>query len=239
MGDDMIKVNSRFASIIIAVLMPIMFTVCDSESAPAPQFTSSEYTIASVEVQEKLNLEPHYIYSSDEAVVTGEIKSSGIVIISKGQGKATVTIGDAAGLCNSARIELEVEASGTIKPDIFKFEGNPVKAIIKEDIRISGKVHNEITPATVKLMMDNNDFTAVAVDNDVSSWITNLPQGLSAKISYIQAGEYIHEVNLTVSGEPQTPYTGILTITIPAVNSAQNWDVYVTTREEAKFEIVE
>jgi hypothetical protein len=90
-------------------------------------------------------------------------------------------------------------------------------------------VHNEITPATVKLMMDNNDFTAVAVDDDASSWITNLPQGLSAKISYIQGGDHIHEVNLTVSGTPQTPYTGILAITIPAVNSVQSWDVYVTT----------
>jgi len=220
---------------IIAVL-PLMLAVCGID--PEPEFVSSEYIIPADEAQKKLNIEqPAHIRSHNEAVATARIDSGGIVIASTGRGGTVVYVGDSGGFCNSAQIEVDVDTAGGINVRIRQFEGGRVRAVVKRDIAIQGTAGSAISPAVVNLMMDNNDFAAVTTGMDASSWIRNLPAGLSADISYVQDGTHPHEVNLTVSGTPQSEYSGALEITIPAENSARGEEVFVETRSGARFNI--
>jgi hypothetical protein len=130
-----------------------------------------------------------------------------------------------------------VDAAGKITAQITKFEGNLVVAIIKEAVNITGTAGNEIVSKEVRIMLDNNDFTGINVNDDVSSWIRNLPQGLSVKISNAGSGGHVHEITFTISGIPHAAYTGILGITIPAEYTAMGTAVNVTPNEHAKIEI--
>jgi hypothetical protein len=227
-----------FGKIGVALFL-VMFTMCGQDPEDEPEFKPSEYRIRANETAETLNIEePRYIHSSNAAVVTARIVSGDIIITSTGRGGTSVFVGDSAGLSNSARIDADVDAAGNIKVQIQKFDGHSVRAVIKQGVTINGSVGNEISQKQITLMMDGTDFIAEE-DTDASSWIINLPPGLSAIISYVQAGDHPHEVYITVSGTPQSAYSEALQITIPAANSARNWDVYVETRADAIFAITE
>lgn len=244
------KREAHFTGIVVFAAITLLFTLFSGcgESAdpvdpvdPTVTFHSQTYTISAAETMAKLNLAPIYVFSDDEAVAIVEIVDGGVVITSKKQGGTTVYAANAAGGSNSARIPLEVEASGAIKVrGIEPFDENrAVESIVKEPVTVSGKVNAEITPEIVKLMMDNNDFVNVTINSDASAWITNLPARLSAKISSVQGGEHIHEVTLTVSGMPVQVNSERLSISIPKENSANGWAVFVTPREDAVFAITE
>jgi hypothetical protein len=222
--------------ILILVLILLAFVGCSFENET--EFVSTKYIIQAEDVQDQLNIEPVYIYSSDESVAIGEIDEEGnIVITSKKMGWASIIVADFVGGSNSARIEVNVEGDGKIIANISKFFGQKVVAVVKEKITITGRVDAEIPQADIRLMMDNNDFIVVAINKDVSSWITNLPRGLAAKISYLGSGEHLHEITITVSGIPKTAYTGTITITIPRESSASTWEVFVASDPDVKFEI--
>jgi len=217
------------------VLLLMMLTVCEQE----PVFESSEYRISADRTSEELNIEdPQHIHSTNEAVATARIDAGEIIIVSVGQGGTTVYIGDSVGLSNSARIEVNVDAAGKIQTQIQKFDGSKVTVTVKENVVISGTVGSAITSKEIYLMMDGTDFIATTNGMDASSWIDNLPAGLSASISYVQSGEHPHEVKITVSGTPQSASSESVKITIPAANSARGWDVYIGTQSKAKFEIL-
>jgi hypothetical protein len=184
-----------------------------------------------------LNIAPCYVHSEDERVAEARLGEGSIVITSKGTGYTAVLAGDAAGLSNSARIEVAVDVSGAIIPAIHPFTGEKVKAVVKAPIVVGGTVGTQIDEARIRLMMDNSDFTRVAVGADVSGWITNLPPGLKVEITDIQGGEHPHEADITLSGVPQSALSAPLAVAIPAENSAHRWTVYVESREDACFAI--
>jgi hypothetical protein len=202
-------------------------------------FESFEYRIFAVETKDKLNIEnPQYIHTHDPTVVDALINVSGdIVITSLKQGNTTVYVGDTGGLSNSARIHLSVDSSGKfIEINIHEFDSRSVKAIIKQSVNITGTSGSNIIPKEIILMMDNTHFI-VDEDMDVSSWITNLPPGLNAIISFIQGGPHPHEVYIEVSGIPSVLSSDIIKIIIPGVNAGSGWDVFVENNPNAKFNI--
>jgi hypothetical protein len=215
----------------------MVFAGCKQEPDPEPEFTASEFTISAENVVSELGITPAFVSSSDEDVVVAEIVEGCVTITSKGKGIALVSVSDFRSESNAARIDVTVDETGKITAQISKFEGNPAFAIIKEPVSVAGLVGSEIVPQDVKLMLDNNDFTEINVNDDVSLWVSNLPRGLAAKISNAGSGEHVHEITFTVSGTPQAAYTGILAITIPAEHTVMGTAVNVDPNENAKFDI--
>lgn len=224
-------------SMLSALLLALLLAACQQAPDPVPAFESAEYIIPAAEAAEKLDIEPRYVHSEDNRVVEAKLDEGNIVITSKGAGHTAVLAGDAAGLSNSARIEITVNPSGAITPVIRPFTGAKVRAVVKGAVRIEGTVGTPVEPALIRLMMDNSDFTGVEVGADASAWITNLPPGLRAEITNVQSGEHPHEVDLTLSGSPQSESSAPLAIAIPAENSANGWAVYAESRDDACFAI--
>jgi len=230
--------------VIGAVLVMVMFTMCEQWSADEDEpefkseFKSSEYIISAGETAQVLNIEePQYVHSSNNAVVMARIESGGIVISSAGRGRASVYVGDRAGLSNSAQVDVDVDSGGNINTQFRKFDGNYVRAVVKQGVVINGSAGGAIANRRIMLMMDGTHFIAEE-GMDASSWI-NLPPGLSASISHVQAGDYPHEVYIAVSGTPQSASCETLKITIPAANSGRSWDVYVESRNDVRFDVTE
>ena len=221
-----------FFQIIIILSFLLILSACD-------EFISSEYRISSEQTLELLNVkEPKLINSSNKSVATAMIESGGIVITSVAQGYTEVFVSDSpAGLSNSARIQVNVDDTGKIRVKIYPFdESNQIKVIFKQNVTIEGTVGIDISPSVIYLMLDGTHFIADE-DMDASSWITNLPSGLSAVISYVQDAEFPHEVKITVSGIPQASCSELITITIPKDNTPTGWDIYVESRSGAQFDI--
>ncbi|MDR1216725.1 MAG: hypothetical protein LBK25_08585 [Treponema sp.] len=205
-----------------------------------PQFVAEEFVVQSADFAEKFGtaqfLTPLAVESSDQAVVKAELTDDALVITSVGQGSATVMISDWRCKDNAVRIDAQVSATGGITTVIYPFDGNLRKATVKEAVTIGGQIGVAITPRSVKLMMDGTDFIDID-EAAVSTWINNLPAGLTAEVDYIQSGEHIHEVTLLVSGTPTAASAEPLSITIPAENTPINVPVNVDPKPDAKFAI--
>lgn len=234
--------KKKIAAIGIAVifLMPVFISCGQGPNDDNPVFAPSEYRIPASETLERLNIaDPKHIYSQDENVATAKIETGDIIITSVEQGGTSVLVGDYAGLCNSAQISIDVDATGKIVAQISRFdEGKRVEVIIKQDVLIAGTVGIAISQKVIGLQMNGNHFIAIN-GTDVSAWIQNFPQGLTAAISYVQSGEYPHELDITISGTPQSACTDALHITIPSIHNPTPWDVHAETRSGAKFDILE
>jgi hypothetical protein len=231
----MTRENVRIASSAILLAVCMVFAGCNQD--PEPEFTASEFTISAENTVNELNITPAFALSSDEAVAVAEIIAGGLTITSKKNGTAFVSVSDFSSVSNAASIDVTVDATGKITAQISKFNGNLVVAIIKEPVSVAGIVGSEITSKDVKLMLDNNNFTGIKVNDNVSSWVSNLPRGLAAKISDAGSGAYIHEITFVISGTPQAAYTGILAITIPAEHTVMGTAVNVSRNVGAKFDI--
>jgi hypothetical protein len=218
---------------IMILFVFLLLTVCEP-------FESSEYRIPADQTLEILNIDdPQYIHSSKTSVAKARIESGGIIISSVGHGGTVVFVSDSSGLSNSALIITDVANNGKITVKIRRFdESTRIRAVVKENVSIEGVVGNAISPSLVYLLMDNTHFIA-DYDMDASSWITNLPLGLSGIITYVQGGEFPHEVKITVSGTPQSAYSSPLAITIPKENTPTGWEIYVETRTGAQFAITD
>ncbi|MDR1126824.1 MAG: hypothetical protein LBL06_01725 [Treponema sp.] len=205
-----------------------------------PQFVAEEFVVQSADFAEKFGtaqfLPPLLVESSDEAVVKAELRDDALVITSVGQGSATVMISDWRSKSNAARIEAQVSETGGITTMIHPFVGEIRKAVVKEAVTIGGKIGVAIAPRSVRLMMDGTDFIEID-EAAASTWINNLPAGLTAGFEYIQSGEHSHEVTLLVSGTPTAASAEPLSITIPAENTSVNLPVNVDPRSDVKFAI--
>jgi hypothetical protein len=218
-------------------------TGCDNGAdTTESEFKSSELTIPASDLASTLNttdfLRPFSVKSSDEAVARAELGEDALVIRSTGSGSATIRVCDYRCENNAAHIELTVAESGAITEQVYHpFEGELVQGVVKEAVTISGTKGRAITPRSIKLMLDNNDFTAVTKEADLSDWIANLPGGLTAKAEYVQAGAHIHEVTLKVSGTPTDSCNERVRITIPSTHTAMQVAVHVDPNTDALFAI--
>lgn len=221
---------------IAALLLATASIITGCGDGAEPEFKASELTIPVSEFGTKLNatgfLAPFSVKSSNEGVAVAELSETALVVRSTGRGSATISLWDYRCERNEARIDLAVDETGTITETLVPFEGRIVKAVIKEPATISGTVGSVITPATIKLTLDNNDFQAVTKGDDLSDWIDNLPQGLKAEAVYVQGGEHIHEVSLEVSGNPSAASGESIRITIPPEHTAMQVAVRVDPRQD-------
>jgi hypothetical protein len=203
-------------------------------------FISTEYKILSANVTAVLNLsDVGFVYSEDETVATAALVSGDVVVTSQGKGQAQIYVSDSISKSNAARIDVEVDAAGTITPDITMFDDtNSVWAKVNDPVTITGTVNTPIASSYVAIMLENDSFSPVSAGTDASSWITNLPNGLTAALTYTVGDNHPHNVTLTISGTPATASTAILAITIPDEYTDRGNAVKVTHDvERANFAI--
>jgi hypothetical protein len=225
------------ASAVLLATVCILLIGCDQGNNPEPEFNAAEYIISAADTEEQLNITPAFVYSSDESIAIVELTEGNIIVTSKKAGNANISVSNFSSKSNAASIMVAVSDTGKIQAQIVPFSGNLVTAIVTEAVTIMGTVGSPIAPADIRIMMDNNDFSGVAVNDAVSSWISNLPSGLVAAISYIQAGDHPHNVTIAVSGTPAVASTETVAITIPQERTAMGEAVNVTSWANAKFAI--
>jgi hypothetical protein len=103
-------------------------------------------------------------------------------------------------------------------------------------VTVSGTIGTALTAADVAVSIVNDTFVAIAAEADLASWITNLPDGLTAKAkAAVAAGATA--VTITVEGTPTVVSGAALAITIPADKLAGDEAIVVTPNPEAKFSI--
>jgi hypothetical protein len=235
--------NIRFIAILTLCIAVASCKGEYTEQFVEDEFIGEEFIVQSADFVEKFGtvkfLSPLQVESSDEAVATVALKEDALIVTSRKQGSATITISDWRCKSNAARIEVRVSETGGITTEVHAFNGNLIKAVVKEAVTIAGQVGEEAAPRDVKLMMDGVDFVGIAAGDDVSTWINNLPAGLTAEVGYVQAGEHIHEVTFTVSGTPTAASAEPLSITISSGNVASNVSVNVDPRPDTKFVVSE
>ena len=120
----------------------------------------------------------------------------------------------------------------------FAYEAPGAASATVENVTIEGTTNEAITGTDVTVTLTNDKFKAIAADTDVTSWFTNLPTGLTAKIK-TAVSDNATTATITVSGTPTANSTAALAITIPAdqlVTSTS--DLTVTTNASAKFAIL-
>jgi hypothetical protein len=119
-----------------------------------------------------------------------------------------------------------------------KFEITGPSATVA-DVTISGASGTALAAAfdVVITIDDDSIATAIALDDNLASWITNLPSGLTAKAkSAVAVADTV--VTIKVEGTPTEKSSAALEITIPATYlDASTADLTVTTNANAKFAI--
>ncbi|MCL2137993.1 MAG: hypothetical protein FWH41_00500 [Treponema sp.] len=224
---------------LFALMLLVVLSACRIDSEEPAAFISSILRINKDEVQDLLNIEPHLILPLKYGIVCAELDGGDVVIKSLMAGNTSVYVSNEAGFCNSAIIDIFVDKNGKISANVSPFEGELVKAVIKNNTAISGIIGKEIAPIEFFLMMDGNVFYNVESGMDASSWILNLPSGLQSVICFVQGGEFPHEVKIAVSGTPLEAYSGEIVVNIPAQYSGMGWSVFVDRNDNAMFNIVD
>ena len=105
------------------------------------------------------------------------------------------------------------------------------------DVTIDGVKDSLISNKEVKITLMNDKFKAITVDSDVSSWFTNRPAGLEAKIK-TAVNENDTTATIEISGTPSETSSAPLVIKIPAANLVTSTsDLDVTSNADAKYNI--
>ena len=114
-------------------------------------------------------------------------------------------------------------------------EGAP--GVTLGNITVSGTTGSAITDADVVVTIANDKLASeIAADTDLSSWITNLPEGLEAKAKTIAAAEAT-AVTIKISGIPTADSSEPIAVTVPSASLTGGADVTATENASAKFAI--
>lgn len=81
-------------------------------------------------------------------------------------------------------------------------------------------------------------FKAISKDDDLVTWITNIPTGLTAKAKDAVSADAT-EATITVAGTPTVTKEEAIAVTIPAAALDSNKDLAATENTDAKFAITE
>lgn len=101
---------------------------------------------------------------------------------------------------------------------------------------VSGTTGTAIAQKDVTLTLTNETFNAIAVNEDVLTWFTNLPGNLSAKIkTAVVAGA--DAATITISGTPAEASAAAMAITIPATALACGAPVTAAANLNARYDI--
>lgn len=111
-----------------------------------------------------------------------------------------------------------------------------INAPTVSDVTVSGTAYSPITSSDMTLTLTDDSFNALAENDDVSSWITNLPAGLIAKVKTpITAGE--KSVVITISGTPTEERAQSMAITIPATAITSGIPITIAANAKAVYSI--
>lgn len=104
------------------------------------------------------------------------------------------------------------------------------------NVTVSGTTGTAIADTEVNISLTNDKFNAIATDTDVTSWFTNLPNGLEAKVkTAVNADDTT--ATITISGTPMAASDAVMQIKLPAANLVSSADLTVTANANAKFNI--
>ena len=82
------------------------------------------------------------------------------------------------------------------------------------DASVTGKVNEEINPVNVSITLSGDVFAEdLTADEDVSSWFTNLPAGLTAKVK--ERTNYTKTLVITISGTPTATSAAAISVKMP------------------------
>lgn len=106
------------------------------------------------------------------------------------------------------------------------------------NVLITGTTSNPITPkdVLVTLLQGETIGSAISANTDLSSWITNLPAGLTAKAkSQIPSGATTF--TLEVSGTPTVVSSAQIKLTIPGSALTNSVNILVAQNPDARYGI--
>jgi hypothetical protein len=109
------------------------------------------------------------------------------------------------------------------------------KSAALTDVTVTGTANAALTAVNVTVTLRGDTFTAIAADTAVT-WITNLPVGLTAKITPAVAANAA-TATIAISGTPTAASTDALKVTIPAASLVGGADITAAANLNAKFEI--
>lgn len=105
------------------------------------------------------------------------------------------------------------------------------------NVTVSGTAGHDITPQSVVITLEEVTFAEIAANTDVTSWFTNLPEGLSATIG-TEVTSGANSATVTISGSPTEGSVDQMAITIPEGYLDVTDSLTVTGNENAKYGIV-
>ena len=111
------------------------------------------------------------------------------------------------------------------------------------DVSVTGKVNEEINPVDVRITLSGDVFAEDLTEGvDVSSWFTNRPAGLTAKVK--ERTNYTKTLVITISGTPTATSAAAISVEMP--NSALRYtgtgtaiELTVLPNSKAVYNIVE
>ena len=121
--------------------------------------------------------------------------------------------------------------------DVFtvSYAGTPQATVSNQTV--SGTRNETLNSVEVNISLTFDTFQNVAVDDDVKSWFTNLPAGLTAVINFVSSD--MKFVSITISGTPTKAKNEAMAITIPAGKLTSRAALTVTPNDNARFEIAQ
>ena len=134
---------------------------------------------------------------------------------------------------------IAVSYNGTwLYSDVFtvSYAGTP-QATVKDQTVSGTRNQMLLNPVYVDISLVFDTFQSVAVNDDVGSWFTNLPAGLTAVINSVSSD--MKFVSITISGTPTKAKNEAMAITIPAGKLTSGAALAVTPNDNARFEIAQ
>ena len=133
---------------------------------------------------------------------------------------------------------IAVSYNGTwLYSDVFtvSYAGTPQATVSNQTV--SGTRNETLNSVEVNISLKFDTFQSMEVNDDVGSWFTNLPAGLTAVINFVSSD--MKFVSITISGTPTKAKNEAMAITIPGGKLASGAALTVTPNDNARFEIAE
>ncbi|MCL2451590.1 hypothetical protein FWD20_01790 [Candidatus Saccharibacteria bacterium] len=111
------------------------------------------------------------------------------------------------------------------------------------DVTVTGWPDVALIPQTSRITLTNTavsdgiTFRTLPIGTDITSWFTNIPDGLTVTVAGAIARSTIEVVPIEFSGTPTMTSTDVMTVTIPAAALTSGADLVVADNPDAKWNI--
>ena len=157
-----------------------------------------------------------------------------------GELSRSLTVKDGTGPYHvrAGEYRIAVSYNGTwLYSDVFtvSYAGTPQATVSNQTV--SGTRNETLNSVEVNISLKFDTFQSMEVNDDVGSWFTNLPAGLTAVINFVSSD--MKFVSITISGTPTKAKNEAMAITFPGGKLASGAALTVTPNDNARFEIAE